>query len=74
MVLKPSIIGLWFSGLLIGLALYYLIREFYSGNTINGTKLIDLTLFLSTAISLHSILHLGLEVNYNYNPLTFIGL
>jgi hypothetical protein len=43
--------------------------EVNKGNTISSTKIIDLVLFLSTAISLHGLLHMGAEIHYNYNPL-----
>jgi hypothetical protein len=33
-------------------------------------KKIILTLFFSICIGIHGLSHLGLEMNYNYNPLT----
>jgi len=68
-MLKPSNLALIASGLLIGLGLFLLYRELNKGNSITGTKIIDLVLFLSTAISLHGLLHMGAEIHYNYNPL-----
>lgn len=68
-MLKPSNLALIASGLLIAIGLILLIKELNKGNTITGTKLIDLVLFLSTAISLHGLLHMGAEIYYNYNPL-----
>lgn len=68
-MLKPSNLALIASGLLIGLGLFLLYKELNQGNSITGTKIIDLVLFLSTAISLHGLLHMGAEIHYNYNPL-----
>jgi hypothetical protein len=68
-MLKPSNLALIASGLLIVLGLFLLFRELNQGNSISNTKLMDLVLFLSTAISLHGLLHMGAEINYNYNPL-----
>lgn len=68
-MLKPSNLALIASGLLIAIGLILLIKELNKGNTITRTKLIDLVLFLSTAISLHGLLHMGAEIYYNYNPL-----
>jgi len=68
-MLKPSNLALIASGLLIVLGLFLLFRELNKGNSISNTKLMDLVLFLSTAISLHGLLHMGAEIHYNYNPL-----
>jgi len=68
-MLKPSNLALIASGLLIVLGLFLLYMEVNKGNTISSTKIIDLVLFLSTAISLHGLLHMGAEIHYNYNPL-----
>jgi hypothetical protein len=68
-MLKPSNIALIASGLLIALGLFLLYIELIKGNSISNTKIIDLVLFLSTAISLHGLLHMGAEIHYNYNPI-----
>jgi hypothetical protein len=68
-MLKPSNLALIASGLLIALGLFLLYRELNQSNSITNTKLIDLVLFLSTAISLHGLLHMGAEIHYNYNPI-----
>ena len=69
LMLKPSNFSLITSGLLIALGLFLLFIELNKGNSISNTKLIDLVLFLSTAVSLHGLLHMGAEIHYNYNPL-----
>lgn len=61
--MRPSFLGLAFGGILIGVALVLLLL-----NKPN-TKLISIILLLSIAISVHSILHFGEEVIYNWNPL-----
>ncbi len=62
--LTPSFLGLAFGGILIGIALVLLLL-----NKLN-TRLIVIILLLSIAVSVHSILHFGEEVVYNYNPLS----
>ena len=69
-MIKPSNLALIASGLLIGFALILLFIEINKGTVVQGMLLINLVLFLSTAISLHGLLHMGTEVYYNYNPLT----
>ena len=69
-MIKPSNLALMASGLLIGVALVLLFIEINKGTLIQGMMLINFILFLSTAISLHGLLHMGAEVYYNYNPLT----
>ena len=68
-MIKPSYLALVASGLLILIALVLLYNEINKGNEMSRLKLIDLVLFLSTAISLHGLLHMGAEVFYKYNPL-----
>jgi len=68
-MIKPSNLALAASGILILIALVLLYIEISKGTEIKGIKLIDLILFLSTAISLHGLLHMGAEVFYKYNPL-----
>ena len=65
----PSHLALSASGLLIGVALVLLFMEMNKGTVVQGMLLINLVLFLSTAISLHGLLHMGAEVYYDYNPL-----
>ena len=61
-MLKPSNLALIISGLLIALGLFLLFRELNQSNSISNTKLMDLVLFLSTAVSLHGLLHIGIEI------------
>ncbi len=61
--MRPSFLGLAFGGILIGVALVLLLL-----NKPN-TRLIVIILLLSIAVSVHSILHFGEEIVYNYNPL-----
>ena len=69
-MIKPSNIALTVSGLLIGYALILIYIEYVQKRTpIIRPKLIELVLFLATSISIHGLLHMGAEINYNYNPL-----
>ena len=68
--MKPSIIALYISGLLIFLAVIMTYNEIINKKTdISGIKLIDLILFFASSITLHGILHIQAESIYNYNPL-----
>jgi hypothetical protein len=68
-MIKPSNIALAMSGLLIFIGLILLYNEINKASSISGLQLINLVLFLSTAISLHGLLHMGAEIFYKYNPL-----
>jgi hypothetical protein len=69
-MIKPSYLGLVATGFLILIALILLFTELGKINgELTGLKLINLILFLSTAIGIHSILHFMAEVRYNYNPM-----
>ncbi len=67
-MVKPSYFALVASGILIALAIVYLIKNRQS-EELQGVKLVNLLLFLSTAIALHGMLHMWAEIYYNYNPL-----
>lgn len=69
-MIKPSYLGLMFGGFLILIALILLFMELGKINSeLTGLKLINLLLFLSTAIGIHSINHFMAEVTYKYNPM-----
>jgi hypothetical protein len=67
-MVKPSYFALALSGILIGFAIIVLIMNRKS-EELQGVKLVNLLLFLSTAIALHGMLHMWAEIYYNYNPL-----
>lgn len=67
-MVKPSYFALATSGILIAIAIIFLIKNRHS-EELQGIKLVNLLLFLSTAISLHGMLHMWAEIYYNYNPL-----
>ena len=67
-MIKPSYFALAISGLLIAFALYLIIMH-RNSEELQGIKLVNLLLFLSTAIALHGMLHMWAEIYYNYNPL-----
>ena len=69
-MIKPSYFGLATTGVLIFIALILLFLELQkNNNALSGVILINLILFLSTVIGIHSILHFMAEISYNYNPM-----
>jgi hypothetical protein len=67
-MVKPSYFALAVSGILIAFAIIVLIMNRKS-EELQGIKLVNLLLFLSTAVALHGMLHMWAEIYYNYNPL-----
>ena len=66
---KPSFWGLPITGLMILFILIILFTNFNNLKNINiNQKLIILSL-ITIVIGIHSILHLGLEYVYGYNPI-----
>lgn len=59
-MIKPSNIGLMFSGVLIAIALYLFYQKLFVEKN-NDYRTINLVLFFSTAIAIHSILHFMVE-------------
>lgn len=70
-MIKPSLIGLVISGLLIGFALIVLFNNLNS-DELKSVRLVNLLLFLSTSIGIHSILHILAEKHYNFKPFEII--
>ncbi len=68
-MIKPSNIALAISGVLIGISVVMLINEITKKTELDNMRIINLLLFLSSAISLHGLLHLGAEVYFGFNPL-----
>ena len=68
--MKPSYFALVVSGILIAIASVMLINEiFINKSELDNMRIINLVLFLSSAISLHGLLHMGAEIHFDYNPL-----
>jgi hypothetical protein len=67
-MVKPSYFALALSGILIAFSIMVLILN-RNSEELQGIKLVNLLLFLSTAIALHGMLHMWAEIYYNYNPL-----
>jgi hypothetical protein len=61
-MIKPSSIGLVLSGVLIAIALYLFYQKLVIEKN-NDYRTINLVLFFSTAIAIHSILHFMTEAN-----------
>jgi hypothetical protein len=64
--MKPSIIGMFFSGVLLLIALILTVTQYRKFTRID---MLYLTLLFSIAIAVHSILHFKAEIHYSFNPL-----
>jgi hypothetical protein len=65
----PSIYAHVINGLLLLLAIIILYKNYSKVSMLEPYKLIILTLIFSIGIGIHGLSHLGLEHNYNYNPM-----
>jgi hypothetical protein len=61
---KPSFYGIIITGFII---LYLLVTMYNKQNL----TIIEISLF-GILIGVHCLLHLGLEINYNYNPIEYV--
>ena len=66
-MVKPSYFAMAISGILIAWAVVVLIMN-RTSEELKGIKLVNVLLFLSTAVALHGMLHMWAEIYYNYNP------
>ncbi len=72
MQITPSLLSLFATGLLI---LYIVVILFSNTNDFNSLTYVNkitLLALLCIAIGIHGLIHLGVEVNYKYNPLKLL--
>ncbi len=67
--LAPSFYGHIINGILLLIGLILLCKNYSNIIKLEPYKILCLVLLLSIAFGIHGILHLGLEKNYNFNPL-----
>lgn len=71
---KPSFLSHVCNGILILIVLWILMKNYLLGDKILRTEdLLNILLLLSITIGIHGLMHLGLEINYKFNPLENIN-
>ena len=70
MIQAPSIYAHALNGILLLIAVIILFRNWNKMMRLKPDKMIEMVLFFSLVIGVHSISHLGLETVYGLNPLT----
>lgn len=68
----PSVYAHIINGILLLFALFLLYKNYSKIKNIESYKLIVLILLLSLSFGVHGLSHLGLERQYNYNPLSLV--
>jgi hypothetical protein len=66
---KPSFYSLAITGILILLVFIKIIFNWNEFEQLALTDYLIILLLLTIGLGIHGLLHLGLEVHYNYNPL-----
>jgi len=61
-----------YSHVLNGLFLFYALYLLYVNNITEPSSYIIIVLLASISFGIHSLSHLGLELKYNFNPLTYL--
>ena len=72
MYMIPSVYAHIINGILLLFALFLLYKNYSKIKNIESYKLIVLILLLSLSFGVHGLSHLGLERQYNYNPLSLV--
>ena len=73
LVMAPSMNGLLFTGLLLLIIVVIFANNYSQFLKLNYYQQIALLSLLSLAIGVHSLLHLGSEVFYGFNPYKYIS-
>jgi hypothetical protein len=68
-ILAPSFLAHLFNGLFLLMALLLLYKNYSKVNNLDFYRKILLILIFSISIGIHGLSHLGLESNYNFNPM-----
>jgi hypothetical protein len=65
----PSFYAHIINGIVLLIAVIILLKNYKKISNLEPYKIIILTLIFSICIGVHGLSHLGLEKNYNYNPM-----
>jgi len=68
LIMAPSINGLLFTGILLLIIVIIFAKNYDQFLKLNYYQQIALLSLLTLAIGIHSILHLGAEIVYGFNP------
>ncbi len=69
MLTKPSFLAGGLNGLFILVAFLLIIKNWSELKSLDSYRLIVLIVFISIAFGIHSLVHLGLESVYKWNPI-----
>lgn len=69
---KPSYYALAITGMLSLLVIVIFIRKFPNLKTQSSEKIIIPMTLIGILIGIHGLLHLGLEIAYNFNPIEIV--
>jgi hypothetical protein len=68
LVIAPSFNSLFFTGILILSILIIFFMNFTKIMNLDFYQKITLLSMITVAIGIHGLIHLGLEINYEFNP------
>lgn len=72
MQITPSLMSLFATGIVILIIITILLSNYNNFLQLNYITKIKLLTLLCIAIGIHGLIHLGVEVIYNYNPLKML--
>ena len=67
-LIAPSVNTLFVTGLLLLFILFLFIKNYTKITYLNFYQKIILLSILTIAVGIHGLIHLGVEVEYNFNP------
>lgn len=72
MWLLPSFNSLFITGLLLLSIAIIFVRNFSAFNRLDNYKKMSLLSLFAIAVGIHGLIHMGLEVNYGFNPYNWL--
>ena len=71
-LIAPSLNSLFFTGILLLFIFIIFIKNLKKINNLNYYQKIMLLSTVTIAIGIHGLIHLGVEMQYNFNPYNWI--
>ncbi len=72
MLIAPSLTSLFITGCLLLTILFIFISNFTQFDNLDFYRKMNILSLFVIAIGIHGLIHLGVEINYGFNPYTWV--
>ena len=72
MLIAPSLTSLFITGCLLLTILFIFVSNFTQFDNLDFYRKMNILSLFVIAIGIHGLIHLGVEINYGFNPYTWV--